>query len=79
MAGARGQPDRAARLGGAAEALRAALGVPLPPETRADHDQAVLAMRAALGKDAFAAAWAEGQALSPEEAFALALEHDLAP
>jgi predicted ATPase/transcriptional regulator with XRE-family HTH domain/Tfp pilus assembly protein PilF len=64
---------RAARLGGAAEALRASLGVPLGPILRAGHDAAVQAMRAALGEEGFTAAWAAGQALPLEEAIALAL------
>jgi non-specific serine/threonine protein kinase len=71
---ARGQPHRAARIGGAAEALRAALGEPLAPEMAVDHDRAVQAMRAVLGAGAFTAAWAEGRALQLEEAVALALE-----
>jgi tetratricopeptide (TPR) repeat protein len=74
VAAARGQPQRAARLGGAAGALREALGAPLWPEQRAGHDRAVRAMRAALGEDAFTGAWAEGQALTLEQAIALALE-----
>ncbi len=69
-----GQPLRAARLGGAGEALREALGMPLAPAERSDYDWAVGAMRAALGEEAFAAAWAEGRALPLEEAVALALE-----
>jgi hypothetical protein len=69
-----GQPLRGARLGGAAEAQREALGVPLAPATRSDQDQALRALRAALGEEGFAAAWAEGQALSLEEAVALALQ-----
>jgi hypothetical protein len=69
-----GQPLRGARLGGVAEALREALGVPLAPAARSNQDQAVQAMRAALGEEAFAAAWAEGRAMPLEEAVALALE-----
>jgi predicted ATPase/Tfp pilus assembly protein PilF/transcriptional regulator with XRE-family HTH domain len=76
VAGARGRPDQAARLGGTAAALREAQGVPLPPEERGSHDQAVQAMRAALGEEGFAAAWAAGRALPLEEAIALALEGD---
>jgi non-specific serine/threonine protein kinase len=68
------QPGRAARLGGAAETLREAIGAPLAPEYRLGHDQAVQAMRAALGDEVFAAAWAEGRALPLEQAIALALE-----
>jgi hypothetical protein len=74
VAAAREQPERATRLGGAAGALREALAAPLWPEQRAGHDRAVQAMRAALGEDAFTVAWAEGQALTLEQASALALE-----
>jgi hypothetical protein len=74
---AQGQPRRAAALSGAADALRAALAVPLQPDRRAEHDRAVDAMRAALGEEAFAAAWAEGRALPLDEAIALALVADL--
>ena len=74
MVAARGQAHRATRLSGAAEALRAAIGVPLRPHEQASHTQAVQALRAALGEEAFANAWAEGRALSLEEAVALALE-----
>jgi non-specific serine/threonine protein kinase len=69
-----GQARSAARLGGAAEALREALGAPLSPDERAGHDQAVQAMRAALGEEAFAVAWTESRALSLDGAVALALE-----
>jgi predicted ATPase/Tfp pilus assembly protein PilF len=71
---ARAQAGLAARLSGAVEALREALGVPLPPEQRAGHGQAMQAMRAALGEEAFAATWAEGRAMALHEAIALALE-----
>jgi predicted ATPase/class 3 adenylate cyclase/Tfp pilus assembly protein PilF/DNA-binding XRE family transcriptional regulator len=70
---ARGHYKRAALLGGAAEALRQDLGMRLPRNQQAGHAEAVGAMRAVLGEEAFAAAWAEGRALSLEEAIALAL------
>jgi tetratricopeptide (TPR) repeat protein len=73
-AAAAGQGPRAARLGGAAEALREALGTLLDPALRAGHERAVEAMRVALGEEGFAAAWAEGRALSLEAAVALALK-----
>jgi hypothetical protein len=73
MADAGGQAQRAARLGGAAQALREALGMPLRLYQRAVHEQAVAGMRAALGEEGFAAAWAEGRALPPDEAIAAAL------
>jgi predicted ATPase/Tfp pilus assembly protein PilF len=73
LAVAQGQVARAARVGGAAEVLRDTLGAALHPTLCGGHDQAVAAMRAALGEEAFAAAWAEGRALSPDEAVTEAL------
>ncbi len=58
-----GQPERAARLFGAAAALREASGLPIDPACRAAHGRDVAAARAALGEDAFAAGWAAGAAL----------------
>ena len=60
--------ERAARLCGAAAALREDRGWPLPPAKRAEHDRTVTAARAVLGEDAFTAAWAKGHALPLEEA-----------
>ena len=74
VASARGDPARAARLLGAAEAVRAATGAALAPVRRAEHDAVVAAVRAALGAAALAAAWAEGATLSLEQAIAYALE-----
>jgi predicted ATPase/class 3 adenylate cyclase len=73
LAVAEAQVAHGTRLGGAAEALREMLGAALHPVLRGGHDQAVAAMRAALGEAAFTAAWAEGRALPQEEAVALAL------
>jgi tetratricopeptide (TPR) repeat protein len=70
---ASGWPQRAAQLGGAADALRASLGMPLAPALSASHAAALETMRAALGEEAFAVAWAEGRALTLEDAVALAL------
>src|SRR6185437_7180887 len=52
VAAATGQTRRGALLGGATEALREVLGVPLPPEQRADHERAASSLRAALGEEA---------------------------
>jgi hypothetical protein len=73
LAGAAGQGTRAARLFGAADMLRTVMGTPIPPAEREGYDRDVDAARAALGEEAFAAAWEAGQALSPEEAIAEAL------
>lgn len=67
------RPERAAHLLGAIEASRERLGLPLSPLDRADHHAATVAARVSLGDSAFAAAWAEGRALSLEQALALAL------
>src|SRR5262249_54302749 len=67
-------PERAARLFGAAEGLRAAMGALLPPADRAEHDRSVATARTALGEEAFAAAWAEGRALTLEAVIRVAFE-----
>ena len=69
-----GAGHRAARLLGAAEALRLATGTTWQPHDRDEFDRWVGAARAVLDADTFAGAWAAGQALSPEEAVAIALE-----
>ncbi|HUG38093.1 MAG TPA: hypothetical protein VML54_14135 [Candidatus Limnocylindrales bacterium] len=68
-----GDHARAARLLGAAEALRDASGTREMPDWPRANDQDVAAVRAALGDEAFAAAWAEGRAMSMEQAVAYAL------
>jgi hypothetical protein len=67
------EPERAARLWGAAEALRVAFGARPAPAARATYERAVASARAQLGVDVFAAAWAEGQALTLEQAISKAL------
>ncbi len=60
----------AVRLWGAAEVLREAARIPLSPIERVDYERAVAAARTWLGEQAFAAARAEGRAMTPEQAFA---------
>jgi tetratricopeptide (TPR) repeat protein len=76
---AEGDARGSARLFGAAEALREELGTPVPPPDRAEYERAVAAARAALGDEAFAAAWAEGRAMSWQQAIAYALGEEDAP
>lgn len=45
VAVAQGQPGRATHLLGAADALRAATGVPFPPTDQAGYDRTVIAAR----------------------------------
>jgi predicted ATPase/transcriptional regulator with XRE-family HTH domain len=79
---ARGQPTRAARLWGAAERLGEPLGVSgqqlfdqplnreIDPAARAYYVQAEITARALLGEAAFAAAWAEGRSMPPDQVVA---------
>jgi len=69
-----GRHRQAAVLLGAAETLRGGTGIPLRPSARAVHDPTVAAARSGLGDDGFAAAWAEGRAMTPEQAVAYALD-----
>jgi tetratricopeptide (TPR) repeat protein len=74
IAGARGQPERATRLLGAAEATRRRLGAPLAPNERPRYERLVAAVRTHLDDETFAAAWAAGRALSLEQAIAEATD-----
>jgi hypothetical protein len=63
-----GEPVRAAHLWGAAEALREAMGTPIPRVYRSSYQQALAAARGQSGEEDFARAWAEGRRMSPEQA-----------
>jgi predicted ATPase/class 3 adenylate cyclase/DNA-binding CsgD family transcriptional regulator len=65
-----GEPAWAARLWGVAEALREAMGAPLPPVYRAEYERSVAAARAQLGQKTFAVAWAEGRTMTLDEVLA---------
>jgi predicted ATPase/transcriptional regulator with XRE-family HTH domain len=67
VASAQGQPERAVRLVAAAAALREAIGAPLSPADQAGYDRTVADLRATLGADPFAAAWALGRTLPLEQ------------
>jgi predicted ATPase/DNA-binding CsgD family transcriptional regulator len=74
VAAARGEPERAAQLNGAAVALRRAIGADIDEVHRVEHEQLIASLRDALGDDRFAAAWAAGQARTPEQAVHMARE-----
>lgn len=61
-------PVQAARLLGTTAAGRAALHNPLPPNERPGQDRLLAEVRAWLGAQPFAAAWAEGEAMNLETA-----------
>jgi len=67
-----GQPQLATRLWAAAEALREAIGSPIPPDLQAQHDRQIAAAHDSLGDAAFEKAWKEGWAMTVEEAIATA-------
>ncbi len=60
----------AVRLWATAEAFRETSGVPLLPTHGPLYERRVTAARAQLGEEAFAAAWAEGRTMTPEQAIA---------
>jgi non-specific serine/threonine protein kinase len=76
VAAALAQPARAARLAGAAVALRRAVGVGWVQRFGIKLEDRLDAARQMLGEAAFAAAWDEGRALSMDEAVAQALAPD---
>ncbi len=65
---AQGELIWAAQVWGAAEALREETGVPLHLVDRAGYEQAMATARAHLGEQAFAASWAAGRRMTPEQA-----------
>ncbi len=68
-----GRATDAAQLFGAASGLRDLLGAPLPPGERAAYERRVDRVRRGLPEDRFEAAWAEGRALTLDEAVMRAL------
>jgi tetratricopeptide (TPR) repeat protein len=60
VAHTRGDSASGARLLGASKGLRDALGAPVPPHQSVEYEREIAAVRAALGEELFAAAWAEG-------------------
>jgi predicted ATPase/DNA-binding XRE family transcriptional regulator len=69
-----GQLERAVRLVAAAATLADRMGIQMIPAFLRERDAWLEPARAALGTDAFAAAWTEGQAMTQEQAVAYALE-----
>jgi predicted ATPase/DNA-binding SARP family transcriptional activator len=65
---AMGQPVQAARLFGAAEAMREAWGVPMPFASRAQYEQNLASVRTQLGGPVFDSMWAEGRAMPVAQA-----------
>jgi DNA-binding CsgD family transcriptional regulator len=67
---AQGEPAWAAQLLGTAESVRSTAGIPMPPVERDGYERAVTAAGAQLAEESFAAKWAEGRVMTPEEVIA---------
>jgi predicted ATPase/DNA-binding CsgD family transcriptional regulator len=67
VAAAQGEPVRAVWFMSAAQALREAIGTPLPSLSQAMHELTITSVHTQLGEQAFDAAWAEGRAMTPEQ------------
>ena len=73
LAAAQGRAERAARLFGAAAALREVISSPMAPFDQPEYDRDVAAVRSQLDEALCATTWAEGRALTLEQAIAEAL------
>ena len=76
LAAAQEQAERAARLFGAVERLYETMNLILLPVIRAEYDRNVSAARAQMNEAAFATAWANGRAMTLDQAIAAALALD---
>ncbi|GAA1591967.1 hypothetical protein GCM10009678_87770 [Actinomadura kijaniata] len=74
LAAHEGDPARAVRIAGAADAFREAAGVPASPGSGARREALLERIRADLGGPAVEQLWSEGRALPPDRAIAHALE-----
>lgn len=70
----REQSERAVRLLGAAQALRERINIPMTAVEKLEYDREVADLRAGMDAKAFSGLWAEGRALSMEQAIELALQ-----
>ena len=73
------QHDRAARLFGAVESLQAAFGFRHPSYDQVEYDRRVASTRSRLGEEVFDGAWAEGRAMTLEQAIEYALKAGTRP
>ena len=67
VAATQGEPVRAVWFMSAAQALRESIGTPLPSLSQGIHELTFTTTRSQLREQAFDAAWAEGQTMTPEQ------------
>jgi hypothetical protein len=74
--GMTGKPEQAARLFGAVESLLEGIGMGgrMDPSDQKEFDHYTAAVRMQLDEAAFEKAWAEGRAMTSEQAIAFALK-----
>jgi tetratricopeptide (TPR) repeat protein len=68
------QPEQAARLLGAAQALREASGAAMHPYQLAEYERSLESLRSQLDEATFAAQWTAGRAMTMEQAVVYALK-----
>jgi hypothetical protein len=68
------EAERAARLLGAAEALRERINIPMTPSEQPEYERELNDLRTNMEEATFAKAWADGQAMTMEAAIGFALE-----
>lgn len=69
-----GRPDVATHLWGASQAMRDAMGAPVPPNERARYKREMEMLSAQSGDEGFQRAYAEGYAMTSEEAMSEAFD-----
>ena len=74
MARTDGQPERATRLLGAAEAIRDEIHVDMTPWEREEYNRELVLLRQELPSSPLAAEWAAGRAMTLDEAVDYAVE-----
>jgi hypothetical protein len=68
------QPERTAKLFGAAERIREIIDIPMNSMEQVEYDQQVADLRAGMNETEFNALWSEGRAMTMERAIQFALE-----
>jgi len=76
IAKAREQPERAARLFGAAEALRQEISIAMNQMEQKEYEVEVASLRAGMDESEFTTLWSAGRALTMEQAVAIAIEEN---
>jgi hypothetical protein len=68
------QPERAAKLFGAAEAIREIINIPMNGMEQIEYDREVAELRAGMNETEFNKMWAEGRSMSLEQAVEFAIQ-----